>query len=444
MISFPLYCRQCCAVLLAGLVLLLGATAPVSAAGSPRLQQARQAFELGDYATAYRTLQPLQAAMAGSADYDFLLGRAAYEVRDFETAIFAFERVLIARPESDRTRLELARTFFAAGDLEASRSYFNAVLRRDTPQTVRQNIEAFLSRIDQAQRHNLFGGMLAVGGSYDDNVHAAPVDETISTLLGTVTLDGAGRPQDDLSAQATLLLNHAWRFDGKPLVWQTSLTSHGARYRDADDLDLNLVGLSSGPVWTRGNLQASLQGDGVYLQLDGARYLTSLGGTAALTWAPNPRTSLGARLRAARINYLENVRDANQYLLELQGGRLWGRTRLSLNLALEYDRARDPQYGYLRETAGLRLERPLVWALIGAAGYSYQNTCYRHPADLFGVSRHDGLHELSAGLTRPLWRHADGSQLLLQLNHSYFRSESNIGLYDYTRNLTTLSLNWLF
>jgi len=407
--------------------------------------EARAAGVPGDYPPAYQALLAQQASQAGNAEFDFRLGRAAYEVGDYETAIFAFERVLIAQPDSDRTRLELARTFYAIGDLETSRQYFNAVLSRETPLTVRQNIEAFLSRIDQAQKHHLFGGMLSLGVTSDDNVFASPAADAIRTLLGTVTLNGAtASPRSDLIGQATLLLNHAWRFDGKPFFWQTSLQSHNAIYQDESSLDLNLLGLSSGPVWNRNQLQCALRGNVNYLELDHRRYLSSVGGEGELTWAPDPRRSFGLLLRLARIDYAEAARDALQSGLELKPALLWQNCRISGNLGLEFNAARDDQQSYLREAIGLRIERPLSWQFIGNLGYRFQNSTYRQAAALFGVKRHDRVHEVTAGLTRPFWQTSQGAQLLGQLNYTYSSSDSNIDLYQFDKNVTTLSLSWLF
>jgi tetratricopeptide (TPR) repeat protein len=404
------------------------------------------AFARGDYATAYRTFLELLASRPGDPEVDFLLGRSAYEIGDYEAAIFAFERVLIAHPESDRARLELGRTCFAIGDFEASRGYFNAVLANDPPLTVRQNIQAFLVRIERAVQRHTLGGMFSLAASYDDNVYASPVEEQIQTLIGEITLAGpTAKPRSDSILQPTLLLNHGYRPRPQGMFWQTSAVTHHAFYRDEDELDLALVGLSSGPVWQTPSWQLALPVSFNYLTLDSERYLTGSGLGAELTWLAQPQLSLALSLQGSRLNYANDDRDAWQYRAELRPVLVVGDRRLSAGFGVEINDARTDRTGYLRRLAALGYEQRLFWGLTGSLGYRLKWTRYEDEEPMFGRVRRDAIHDFSFSLSRPIWRSASGGrQLLAQLQHVITDAQANIDLYEYDKNVTTLTLSLRF
>ncbi|OHB32841.1 MAG: hypothetical protein A2X84_04230 [Desulfuromonadaceae bacterium GWC2_58_13] len=432
--------------LLIGMLLFFGSVPVVAAPDDGVFARGEGAFARGDFAEAYRIFADLLNSRPGDAEADFMLGRSAYEIGDYEAAIFAFERVLIAHPESDRARLELARVCFATGDFEASRSYFNAVLANDPPRTVRQNIQAFLARIDRATCRHTVGGMFSLALSFDDNVHASPVDEQVQTLLGQVTLTGAtANPRKDRIVQPTLLLNHAYRSRPKGVIWQSSAVTHHAIYAEEDDLDLSLVGVSSGPVWQTSSLQFSLPASFNYLTLDSRRYLSTSGLGAELIWLAKPRLSLGFSLQGSRLNYADEARDAWQYRFELRPVGVWDDNRLSGGLGLELNDARQDRTGYQRLFASIGYERPLFLGLTGSCGYRIKRTRYEDEEPMFGRVRRDTLHEISLGLSRPVWQSADGrSRVVAQLQHVITDANANIDLYEYDKNVTTLAFSLRF
>jgi len=431
-------------VLLLTLLVLFIAVSSASAATT--FSKGKEAFDRGDFPVAYRIFTDLLASNPGDAEADFLLGRSAYEIGDFETAIFAFERVLMSHPESDRARLELARVHFAVGDFEAARKGFEVVLANNPPAAVQQNIQVFLTRIDRATRRHTFGGMFSLAFSLDDNVYASPADERINTLLGQVTLTGAtAKPLRDHIWQPTLLLNHTYRSRPKAMAWQTTAVTQHAFYEREQELDYNLVGLSSGPLWQSSSLQLSLPVSFNYLSLDSRRYLTTAGIGAELIWLAGSKVNLGVNLQASRLNYANDDRDAWQYRFELRPVGTWGSNRFSAGLGLELNDAREDWAGYLRYIVSVGYERPLFWGITGSCGYRLKRTGYDGKEPLFDRTRKDTLHEFSAGLTRPLWQATDGrSRVLAQLQHVYTDAEANVDLYDYEKNLTTLALSLSF
>ena len=429
-------CLSACALL----------ASPPATARAADLQVANEAFVRGDFARAYTILQALTASRPGDPEVDFLLGRSAYQLGDYETAVFAFERVLIARPEADRVRLELGRSYFQLGEFSSARASFEQVLAKDPPPAVRGNIVRYLERLERASRSHLFSGLLSLALSYDDNVRSSPVDERIATVLGEVTLDGAGaRPEEDLIAQTTLALNHLYRSHPRRPGWLSGLLLYNASYFDEQDLNLSLVSLKTGPTWSRGIWQARLQGTGNYLTLDGERYLSSGGLELEQNWQFGPTYHLDLSGAWTSLNYAEDARDAQTYRLLLRPSAVWGQTRLSLGMSGELSEADDDQFSYLRYQLRADVERQLPWRLTGKLGYRWQDSDYDGAAPLFGRARHDRLREVSVELQRPLWtRPSGGGRLLAQLRYVATDTLSNIPLYRYDKQVATFGLSYLF
>ncbi len=371
------------------------AAAPIS------FQNGRQAMERGDFAAALDIFQNLSQQQPGNPEVDFLLGRSAYESGDFETAIFAFERVLILQPQAQRARLELARSYLAVGDLQSARSNFQVVLDRQPPLVVRNNIQHYLEMIERAAQQHRVIGQLSIGLAYDDNVY-------------------------------------------KP-GWSSSLLLYNSNYRREEDLNLNLFGLSSGPVWQQGNWQHKLQLRANYMTFGGDRYLSSLALGAEPEYRINRQQSLTLLGQISLLDFAEAGRDAEQYRLGVSYNFFWAKNRLNLVLAGEVNEADDEQYGYLRKLLTIQYQRQLPWRLTCSLGFRLQRTRYDAAGPLFSEKRRDLLREYNLGLSRPLWTAADGSrQLVAQLSQVWTDSGSNIDLYPYDKQVTSLVLSVSF
>ena len=72
-------------------------------------------FEKGDLGGARAKLLAAFKLNPGDLSINFYLGRAALESNDAETAVMAFERVLMINPDLERAKLELARSYFTLG-----------------------------------------------------------------------------------------------------------------------------------------------------------------------------------------------------------------------------------------------------------------------------------------------------------------------------------------
>ncbi|NDF71133.1 MAG: hypothetical protein EB131_08380, partial [Betaproteobacteria bacterium] len=79
----------------------------VSQAGGGSLVSAERLIAAGQSAAAVDLLLPLEPQLAGTAEYDYLLGLAALQSGQFTLAISALERVTLVQPRHAGAWLDL-------------------------------------------------------------------------------------------------------------------------------------------------------------------------------------------------------------------------------------------------------------------------------------------------------------------------------------------------
>ncbi|MGE0087405.1 MAG: surface lipoprotein assembly modifier [Desulfococcaceae bacterium] len=94
----------------------------------------------------------------------------------------------------------------------------------------------------------------------------------------------------------------------------------------------------------------------------------------------------------------------------------------------------DQYYDRWRSRAGGRLILP--WDLSLEFSGEYQSKNYDSPDSFYGVEREDDRYILSLSLSRKLWH----DWLGIMGEYRYTKNDSNIPVYEYTRNVSTLSL----
>jgi tetratricopeptide (TPR) repeat protein len=95
------------------------ASAPDDAAD---LRSAKESFNVGDYATARKTLQAALEKSAADPEIHFWLGRSSYELFDFNSAAASFERAIQLQPKSSLYHEWLGQAYSEKADREHSLS----------------------------------------------------------------------------------------------------------------------------------------------------------------------------------------------------------------------------------------------------------------------------------------------------------------------------------
>ena len=404
---------------------------------NPAFARAREAYRSGRYPEALKALRQAFLVDPANVDLNFLMGMAALRSGDYETAASAFDRVLAMRPELDRVKLELARSYYHLRLYAMAERLFNEVLAgEEVPPGVKRSVRAVLGRIAREKREHVFSGALVLSVSRDSNARISPGGGVDLPGLPTLTVP----VERDWFFAQTLILEHAYRPHGKSLSWFTSLMNYNAFYVDQDELDVNYYRLATGPRWQRGDWSAGLDLVGGYMEEDYDRYLGSYGGDV---WVAR-QLSAHAALRLEcffeeRNYYQESTRDAFFGQIRLRPIFTFGALTTELLLGYEFDNADADWEAYDRLLAEAHVRYRLPLRLTAIAGYEYEYSLYDATDPLTGTRRRDDLHQIYVGLRRDLGAHA-----AVELVHKYEKCFSNSDVYDYDRNLSTLSFTYAF
>jgi len=420
---------------LAALLAVAVTSAQGPAAGS--LAQGQACLDAGRYEEAVAHLRVAFREDPGNPDVSFALGLAAFGAGDYEGAATAFDRVLAMRPGDDRARLELARTYCHLRLFSVAQGLFEEVRAKpETPESVRRNIDVYLAEIRDARSAHHLGGALTLSLARDDNARVSPG--------GAITIPGLPRfsvpIERDVFAAQTLVLEHQWRPCPDGVYWGSEMLAYDALYQDQDDLDVQYLRLDTGPRWKTDRLTLGLGPNGAFMEKDYDRYLGTVGARAFAAVAISRQLSLRLEVNGEQRRYWQvPAADGFSYTVALRPTYRLGRHVLTSDLGFESHDADARDQSYDRVFAGLGYQLALPWRLTFLASYLYENWLFDGHEPLAGDRRRDGVHTATIGLRRQLC-----SRAAAELRQAYETSHSTGQLYDYERNVSSLSVIWVF
>jgi hypothetical protein len=408
------------------------------------------------------------SARADETQAEFEAAMQAVDQKRWRTARQRLAALLAANPSLARARLELARVHYLNSDYSAARAEAQRVLDDpNTPPSVRTTVLAFLAQIDAdegrfAARHQ-WSPSLYAGLMYDSNVNIGPSRDVIDTGTFFCTpvlpcsVNENSRPQEDLGLVVSPGIVHTWnpgkRFDAGEergwFLWQSQANAYYRAYFDENDFNLGVLTLRTGPAWVvPGKWRASIdvQADQIFLGDESLALYTGL--NPALTLELNANAEVTFEGNVTNRHYWEDDEDGRDgwyKSLSILGTRWVADRRLGFQLGagwVDFD-ADDDQFGYRGPDliGGILWEawnNGLVYARLNYRGYDFDGI-----EDLFLETRDDDewrgtigfQHDFQSGFLRDWsllgsWVHTD--------------NESNIGIYDYDRDVLNLGLSRRF
>lgn len=408
---------------------------PGMAATDPDITQLESLIASGKNQPAMELASQLQATHEGEPAFDFLFGLAALSVGQYHIAIFALERVTLADPTNPRAKLELARAYFLIGEYQAAEPLFQEVMAMEPPESVKQNIQFFLTDIGLRRNEFLSKTNAYVGlhAGYDSNINSAT--SITGFQLGGLQLklrDESRAIEDgfvELKAGANHLqpvnLNHNY-FIGSQFSSRTNLFKN---------YDLAQLTLSGGiQLYTDyGRWRLPLQMNTMWL--DGKSYQSLASITSELGTA-NERSEDAWYLQYAQANFPDTA--YRDYSMTVLG---WNQQRLlagNLPHTLQFGAylAQDRPFSAVGAAAS---ERIYLGVSIGAewrwgspysveAALQWQNSQYTLVQPLFNQMRNDlfGHFELT-------WHDQINKKWAWDLHTELSQNRSSLPLYTYDR-----------
>ena len=160
-------------------VALLSLLTHLNAVANPALfGEARRLITAMNAKQAYMLLVAEQDKLAGTPEYDYLLGVAALDSGKVDDAIIAFERVLAVEPRNAGAQLDLARAYFNAGSLDLAEGTFRKLKASNPPAAALGAIDKYLDVIAERRKasRRIFNAWGEMAFGYDSNLTGVPTD----------------------------------------------------------------------------------------------------------------------------------------------------------------------------------------------------------------------------------------------------------------------------
>lgn len=419
---------------LAALMLATQTPGPPPSASETRLS-APDLFLLADQARAARRdddAARIYEALLNDADLDvqvearFRLAMMRADQGRYADAASGLRRLLDAKPDALRARLELARVLEALGDEAGARRALRQARAGGLPADVAITVDRFDLALRSRRR---FGGSVDVAIAPDSNINRATRARTLDTAIAPLTLS------DDARAKSGIGLRLGGqvfgRFDvGDRLALVPRGVAQASLYRDRQFDDVTgtaLVGLE----WRSGRDRLT-PAIGVGQRWYGTRrYAASA--TAALDWLhpAGDRAQLLVHGGIAQTTYQRNDLQ-NGYLIDASASWDAAVTATSgwgASLSGYRQTARDTGYALASGSVGL-----LAWRDVGAWTLTATTGVSRLEGDrklfLFADRRREWLIRAGAAVTARALAIA-GFAPVIRLNLE--RNRSSVGLYSYRR-----------
>ncbi|MDQ1299330.1 MAG: hypothetical protein QG558_1869, partial [Campylobacterota bacterium] len=268
-------------------------------------QESKKLYASKEYAKAYEILSSLYLNALDNSELNSYLGKAAFEVGEFQMAIAAFERVGMLEPNSVRNALELARIKFHANLLLEAEEEFKKILQNPgLPENVRLNIEYYLGAIAKKQQRSFTFITARAGILYDSNVNFG--------FTGDYHLF-TNKPRGDTAHEEILSFTHLYDFgsQGGAMV-RNAASVYNRSYSDEHDYDIVVWSYLPALVYKDQRSSYELIGgiDRLYLSSESFSTSYSLQPKWMYSYLPSLRQTLA--LKVGRNNYTDNGLDSRK------------------------------------------------------------------------------------------------------------------------------------
>lgn len=407
-------------------------------------QEAKILFEKKEYQKSYDEFYRLFQSNLQDPNINFYLGRSAYMLKDFGSAISAYERVLDFDANSTRSKLEIARCYFELQEYEKAQTLFLKISREDIPTNVKENIQSYLSAIDSKLKKNSLNASVVFGLNYDTNianranndVYSGMKNVFLNTLsdVNNTTADKAG-----LSHQEALSLNHRYNFS-KDIAFKNDVVVFSKTVTPAHEYDIALAQYSPA-LSVLHNSKVLVDYAFIFnkIWLNSKPYMTMYGIYPKFNYLYSNATMLGFNLRYQRksidlattdigaLEFTLNHRYNDELMLAFYS-EFYKEKRLSGNF-IDYDMFNVALSTSYRYTPMFTITPKVQW----------YNRSYQHEDRWFPATQQDNEYQISlSGI------YSYTQNLLFNLEYSYIRNDSNLPNFEFNKQMITSNVIVLF
>lgn len=419
---------------------------------APTFEEGQQALDLGDLDKAYVIFTRLVRDDPGNMKVRFAYGMVCYALKDYSRAQLAFDAVLQKDPQNDRARFELARTYFARNEMDLARLEFQKILDKNPSEGIRKQVVAYLSQTGSGKKWMFFGRVDA-GFVNDDNVNVGPSSRriTISPItygtlyIDTLDIQESSQPLSSQGYFGSVSFSSSYDLGGQG-DWVMS--ADGAFYQNwLSDAEANesqyatlAVGMRKG--WQSGMLQSPLTFSHITY---GGDSLMDIYGVAPVVLYSHPGmrdwqwiTFAGAEMRDyTSLDDRDSVYlSAGETVRHFFGG---GRYSVAMGLSLFSEDADAAIYSNKGTIWTFAMDFSLPYDSAAYFRIRESKSDYNERETLAPEIRKDTQRQYTVGIGKRIYK-----GLAVDVNHQYTDNTSSFPLYQYDRNVTSVSMSYTF
>lgn len=342
----------------------LGQAQAAAPDASAELEQAETLIRDNKADEAYVRLAPLEPALAGNVEYDYLLGVSAVNSGRPALAVFALERAQTLDPHYRDTGLWLAIAYYQSGDLERAKPAFEAVLAQSTSPEAKEKARRYLDALEQDEArksvHPSLLGKLEAGIGHDSNITNSATGLSAPQLAATMPAPSSN--QGGMETVAHLVV------EGRVPIARhyafASVEDERRDYRGNDFMSSNMLltrgGMNfegaQGDTWRASIMQRQFRQQGTLFALTGATNDYDMGGgELRVRHKTSPHGYLGYIVQYNQVRFLTNApENTDQAMAGINYTHMYqtaGKPIVYLGYAYLYDRAVQPKVSFNPEYA---------------------------------------------------------------------------------------------
>jgi tetratricopeptide (TPR) repeat protein len=386
-----------------------------------------------EYDSAFELSDEYTFEYGGLPEFDLLSGFAAYGNRQYQEAVFAFERVTTEVPNSYLARFYLAHTYQKLDNLPAAISELNRLLKRPLLDNQRENATKLLTRINRtlinkgkSWSHSMSGMM-----AFDSNINRGTEEEQIfiPQINDYILLFDSSRKTRDLTYSLSYQANYKHPISQNQWL-KINFAANYVDYLEFNEYQRNMFNLDLAYAQESKIGTLSVSGFVRPLWLDGAHYRTETG--ASTSWQKEISKSSGI-MSSLSSSLINNEINSN---LDLS------RTRVSLSYLFkaaqihtlmthwQQDVSDNSEYNYNdKDVLGVmyQLTWPITDSIISNNSFMIEQHKYIGIHPIASVKRDEVLSMFSSQL---IFNSTDKLGLKLHLNIQDKNSNAKAFSYD--------------
>lgn len=403
----------------------------------------------------------MQSASAADPEVEKLYKEGLYlrETGKIYSAIETLESVLRVQPTLQRVRLELAVAYYRALNYERAKVEAQQVMDDPkTPDNVKLAVAAFLGQLKKDEevaqtQKSKFEPFVSASLIHDSNVNAGPEG---ALLPGGLVLATGATAQDDWGMALMAGVGHTYQ-SASPVrmgetaarfLWKSQASLYHRGYFDLNDYNLTVATVATGPAWIAPNkwrANVNLQAD--YLMLGGDELAWYASAAPSMTWQTKSGEITVDALYVNRdfSRAVDQGRDSDYVSGGVSYGHLFkgGKAAGQVGVRFFNEDADDSQFsndGYEWFLGANFLAWPNGTINVR---YSQKEAEYEGLVPVFALARDETEKRFEIGFGHNF---KEGALKSWRLNGSWSHTDnaSNVSIYDYNRDLTSLTLSRSF